>query len=113
MPSWDGRSHRFAEVLVPFGSPVAILMIYHDAWPGLRIEGKPQCHIVAIAKESNEIAVSVGCMLSRTRTGMGADELTVALPGDMAAQFLDTLEGAAGTDARVAEYAAIDSERFI
>lgn len=88
------------------------LMICHDAWPGLRIEGKPQCHIVAIAKESNVIAASVGCMLSRTRTGMGANELTLALPGAKAAEFVDAIEATVETDALVAEYAAIDSERF-
>ena len=27
------------------------LMVLSDAIPGLRIEGKPQCHIVAVAKE--------------------------------------------------------------
>src|SRR5256885_1115800 len=27
-------------------------MLLHDAWPGLRFEGKPQCHIIPIAKES-------------------------------------------------------------
>jgi len=40
-------------------------MLLHDAWPGLRFEGKPQCHIIPIAKERGEIAVSVGCMLHR------------------------------------------------
>ena len=35
------------------------LMVLSDAVPGLRIEGKPQCHIVAIAKEHGEIAASV------------------------------------------------------
>jgi uncharacterized protein (DUF169 family) len=54
-------------------------MLLHDAWPGLRFEGKPQCHIVAIAKESGEIAVSVGCMLSRVRTGMSNNEVTCAI----------------------------------
>jgi len=33
----------------------------------LRIEGKPQRRIVAMAKEQGEVAASVGCMLSRTR----------------------------------------------
>ena len=46
------------------------LMVISDAWPGLRIEGKPQCHIVAIAKEQGELAASVGCALSRVRTAM-------------------------------------------
>ena len=40
------------------------LMVLSDAIPGLRVEGKPQCHIVAIAKEQGEIAASVGCALS-------------------------------------------------
>src|SRR5216684_1659433 len=41
------------------------LMVLADALPGLRIEGKPQCHIVAVAKQDGEIAASVGCALSR------------------------------------------------
>ena len=45
-------------------------MLLHDAWPSLRFEGKPQCHSIPIAKESGELAVSVGCMLSRVRTAM-------------------------------------------
>src|SRR4051794_20051898 len=46
------------------------LMVLSDALPGLRIEGKPQCHIVAAAKEQDEVVASVGCMLSRQRTAM-------------------------------------------
>ena len=56
------------------------LMVLHDAVPGLRIEGKPQCHIIAIAKEQGEIAASVGCQLSRVRTGMPNAEVTCAIP---------------------------------
>ena len=51
-----------------------------DAIPGLRIEGKPQCHIVAIAKEEGVPAASVGCALSRVRTGMPPTEMTCAIP---------------------------------
>ena len=39
------------------------LMVLADALPGLRIEGKPQCHIIAVAQEENEPAASVGCAL--------------------------------------------------
>jgi uncharacterized protein (DUF169 family) len=45
-------------------------MMLKDAWPDMRMEGKPQCHIVPIAKEQQQVALSVGCMLSRVRTGM-------------------------------------------
>ena len=60
------------------------LMVLSDAMPGLRIEGKPQCHIVAIAKEQGEIAASVGCALSRVRTGMPPTEMTCAIPAAQA-----------------------------
>jgi len=41
------------------------LMVLSDALPGLSIQGKPQCHIVALAKEHGVPAASVGCALSR------------------------------------------------
>ena len=55
-------------------------MVLDDALGGVRFEGKPQCHIVAIAKDRNEPAISVGCMLSRVRTGMSNNEMTCAIP---------------------------------
>src|SRR4051812_9712832 len=55
------------------------LMVLSDAIPDLRIEGKPQCHIVALAKEEGIAAASVGCALSRVRTGMQPTEMTCAL----------------------------------
>ena len=44
------------------------LMTLKDAFPDMPVEGKPQCHIVAMAKEQQVIAASVGCALSRSRT---------------------------------------------
>ncbi len=57
------------------------LMVLHDAVPDMHLEGKPQCHIVAMAKETGQVAASVGCALSRVRTGMPAREMTCAIPG--------------------------------
>lgn len=88
------------------------LMILHDAVPDLRFEGKPQCHIVAIAKEQGEVAVSVGCMLSRVRTGMPSAELTCAIPGHRLAEVVDQLGTTCTADGKVAEYAARDARRF-
>ena len=92
-------------------SPKQLMMI-SDAWPGLQIGGKPQCHIVAVAKEHGHVAASVGCMLSRTRTGMSPDEMTCAIPGARLADVLERLKPAADADASVAAYAAEDSRRF-
>jgi uncharacterized protein (DUF169 family) len=89
------------------------MMVLSDALPGLRIEGKPQCHIVAIAKEQGEPAASVGCALSRARTGMRPDEMTVALPGSRLADVAAAVERTAAVDTVVAKYAAEDARRFI
>jgi uncharacterized protein (DUF169 family) len=88
------------------------LMVLSDAIPGLRIEGKPQCHIVAIAKEQGEPAVSVGCALSRVRTGMDATEMTCAIPALRFAEIVAAVTANATADAAVASYAADDARRF-
>ncbi len=88
------------------------LMVLSDAVPGLRIEGKPQCHIVAVAREQGEIAASVGCQLSRVRTGMVNAEMTCAVPRARVAELVDLLAATATADRAVAGYAAADAQRF-
>ncbi len=88
------------------------MMVLSDALPTLRIEGKPQCHIVAIAKEQQLPAASVGCALSRARTGMTPDEMTCALPAASLGEIVDALAATAAIDSSVAKYAATDARRF-
>ena len=88
------------------------LMVLSDSIPGLRIEGKPQCHIIAIAKEHGEAAASVGCALSRARTQMKPDEMTFAVPGRRLAEVVEAVERTAAVDTVVAKYAADDARRF-
>ena len=87
-------------------------MILMDGLPNLRLEGKPQCHIIPIAKENQQSALSVGCMLSRVRTGISSHEMTCAIPGSQLNHVLEKLHGAATADRAVAAYAAEDSARF-
>lgn len=88
------------------------LMVLSDAIADLRIEGKPQCHIVAVAKEENQVAVSVGCALSRVRTGMSAHEMTCAIPAGRLAEVVATVQQNSIADTAVARYAAEDAKRF-
>jgi uncharacterized protein (DUF169 family) len=88
------------------------MMVLSDAIPGLRIEGKPQCHIVALAKNDNIAAASVGCALSRARTGMTPEEMTCALPAGQLSQIVEQIEKTAEVDTVVAKYAASDARRF-
>jgi uncharacterized protein (DUF169 family) len=88
------------------------LMVLSDAIPGLRVEGKPQCHIVAIAKEEGVPAASVGCALSRVRTGMPPTEMTCALPASQLPDILASIQQHSVADIAVAHYAAEDARRF-
>ncbi len=87
-------------------------MQLHSAAPTLRFEGKPQCHIVPIAHEQRQPAVSVGCMLSRVRTGMGNSEMTCAIPFEQMAGIVAELEKVCHADRLVAAYASEDKARF-
>lgn len=88
------------------------LMVLSDALPGLSVEGKPQCHVVAVAKDRGVPAASVGCALSRARTGMTPDEMTCALPAAGLGETVAAVERAADIDTGVARYAAADARRF-
>jgi uncharacterized protein (DUF169 family) len=87
-------------------------MVLSDAIPRLRIEGKPQCHIVAVAKEEGVPAASVGCALSRVRTGMPPTEMTCAIPAAALPEILASIRQHADADSTVAHYAADDAQRF-
>jgi uncharacterized protein (DUF169 family) len=65
-----------------------------------------------MAKEQNAIAVSVGCMLSRVRTGMANSEMTCAIPASRLAEVIGFLRKASGADLAVAAYASMDAQRF-
>ena len=88
------------------------LMSLHGAIPELAIEGRPQCHIVALAKERNTVAASVGCALSRARTGMPPEEMTCAIPGSRLGEVVERLEATVALDKVMANYAAQHAREF-
>jgi uncharacterized protein (DUF169 family) len=122
IPSISGRSEviTYGPVAESASVPDVVLlrvngrqmMVLSDALPGLEVGGKPQCHIVARAKEHGELAASVGCALSRARTGMRPDEMTFAFPGSRLAEVTEAVERTAAIDSVVAKYAADDARRF-
>ena len=65
-----------------------------------------------IAIDQGKVALSMGCALSRARTGMGDDELTCAIPPAMLSQIVANLEGVVGADQQVVGYAHADAARF-
>jgi len=88
------------------------LMTLQGAFPEMPIEGKPQCHIVAMAKDQGTVAASVGCALSRSRTGMRSEEMTCVIPGRRLEEAVDKLEATVALDRAMARYASADAKRF-
>jgi uncharacterized protein (DUF169 family) len=74
--------------------------------------GKPQCQILPRAADKGVIAASMGCALSRARTGMSDDELTVAVPGSRVVELVESLRQVCGADEAVVGYAEADLARF-
>lgn len=87
-------------------------MVIHDAFNDMAIEGKPQCHIIPIAKEQNKVAVSTGCMLSRVRTGMPPEEMTCTIPATRLAEVVGKLQARQKANSAVGAYANEDGRRF-
>lgn len=87
-------------------------MTLSDAWPDLSIEGKPQCHIVALAKQHGQVAASVGCALSRARTGIPGTEATAAIPVAVLDTLVERLTRAPEANTAVARYAGADAARL-
>ncbi|MDZ7752814.1 MAG: DUF169 domain-containing protein [Gammaproteobacteria bacterium] len=87
-------------------------MTLSDAFPEMRFEGKPQCHIIPIAKERGQVALSVGCMLSRVRTAMPNTEMTCAIPGARLEEVVQRIKTTNAIDNSVADYAGQDARRF-
>jgi uncharacterized protein (DUF169 family) len=88
------------------------LMQLHCAVPDIDFQGKPQCHIIPLAKETGDVAVSSGCMLSRVRTGMSNNEVTCAIPARRLGEIVAKLKVTQAADLAVAAYASEDAKRF-
>ena len=86
------------------------LMILLGAAPELILARKPQCVIVPLAA-AGQVAVSPGCAVSRTRTGLPDEELTCAIPAQDLESIIERLEASTASDRIVSEFAAADMAR--
>lgn len=71
----------------------------------VEFSGKPQCQILPGAADRGVFAASMGCALSRARTGMSDDELTIAFPGSRLDELVASLTPVRRADDAVAAYA--------
>lgn len=87
------------------------MMEIADAIP-VEFSGKPQCQILPRAADRKVVTASMGCALSRARTGLGEDELTCAVPGERIEELAEALGSVVRADRAVAGYAEQDGKRF-
>jgi uncharacterized protein (DUF169 family) len=87
------------------------MMELGDACHEIDLSGKPQCQIVSMAKEQGTVAVSMGCALSRERTGMPDDELTSAIPAAELPGIVERLRDVRRADGEVRAFAAAEIAR--
>jgi uncharacterized protein (DUF169 family) len=90
-------------------SPTALMTLLGAA-PDLTLARKPQCAIVPLA-HAGQVAVSPGCAVSRTRTGLPEDEMTCAIPARELQSLIERLEASTAADRAVSEFAAADMQR--
>ncbi len=91
-------------------SPTALMTLLGAVPDLLTLARKPQCVIVPLA-HAGQVAVSPGCAVSRTRTGLPEDEMTCAIPARELESLIGRLEISTAADRAVSEYAAADMER--
>jgi uncharacterized protein (DUF169 family) len=78
----------------------------------VEFSGKPQCQILPRAADRKVVSASMGCALSRARTGMSDGELTCAVPGEKIEELAAALGSVVRADRAVAGYAKEDAKRF-
>ena len=105
-----GEATSIPDVVLLRVSPRQMMEIA-DAIP-VEFSGKPQCQILPRAADSKVVAVSMGCALSRARTGMSNDELTCAVPGEKIEELVQALASVVRADDAVVGYAEADKKRF-
>jgi len=74
------------------------MMVMSDAIPDLRIEGKPQCHIVAVAKEDGVAAASGRVRAEPRAYRHAATEMTCAIPAAKLPEILASIQQHSGAD---------------
>ena len=109
--SWRPAAITYGPLNQADGAPDLVLlrlnprqmMEINDA-VNVEFSGKPQCQILPRAADGQVFAASMGCALSRARTGMSDDELTCAFPGSRLRELVRNLEHVVAADRAVAAF---------
>ena len=96
------------DVILLAGRPGKIMLVHEAATRAgvaatLPLLGRPTCMALPAALASG-VVVSGGCIGNRVYTGLGEDELYVAIPGTCLLQIAEEMEGIAVANVKLFEY---------
>jgi uncharacterized protein (DUF169 family) len=98
------------DVVVLAASPRQAMILYEAAVragagnPLMNAVGRPGCAVLPLARQTGTAALSLGCIGNRLRTGVGDDELYLAIPGEKWEAVLEAARTLLAANARMAEY---------
>jgi uncharacterized protein (DUF169 family) len=78
-------------------------MLVGEAAGSYKTMGLPTCQGIPHAYNTNEVAVSLGCITNRVRTGMKPDEMVVTVPKKNLASFVQSLRARVAANNKVAQ----------
>jgi uncharacterized protein (DUF169 family) len=98
------------DVVVLSLTPAQAMMMYEAALKAgagnalMNTLGRPACAVLPLAKKSGLASISLGCIGNRLRTGIGDEEMYLAIPGDKWELVLDGALQALMANERMTDY---------
>lgn len=89
-----------------FGSAKAAMLAMEAAPGPVPVNGRPMCAVVPTLNAGAPVAVSTGCIGSRTYTGLADGEMIIGVRGDHLAEFVRSLSKIRGANRVVGDDAA-------
>jgi uncharacterized protein (DUF169 family) len=96
------------DVVLFFGKPGRMMLLVEAAvragiYSTLPLLARPTCMALPASMQTGVVA-SAGCIGNRVYTGIGEDELYVAVPGSALAKLVEEMPVIAAANAKLAEY---------
>lgn len=95
------KSANFEPDVILFVANAEQAMLASEATGSIKTMGKPTCSAIPYAYNEHGVAISLGCITNRVRTGLKSSELIVTIPKSELDKFVTNLRQVVGANRRV------------